>query len=262
MSLLHSIHARGVIVALTVLAIMVLAPAAIHGQSAGASLWSPSVGPSRPGGIDQSSIEVGVRFSVDTPGSVNAIRFYKTTQTVGPHTVSLWSSAGALLGQGRTSDETASGWQQATLNSPVALTPGVTYVASYHTVGYVATQYYFNVALDPAWWARATTAAINYIRNSYDPAALVIYVQPVVGGPSGAMCGDGSNSPTSWVRASYNFAAIKTGLQSILRSDVVLGADPQVRTCSDYLDTTGHLDPTAAQAIGQAIAAFYSQPGH
>ena len=44
---------------------------------------------------------------------------------------SLWSSTGTLLATGTFSNETASGWQELDFSSPVAVTAGTTYVASY-----------------------------------------------------------------------------------------------------------------------------------
>src|SRR5262249_48063188 len=43
-----------------------------------------------------------------------------------------WSSTGTLLAQATFAGETASGWQQVTFASPVAIQPNTTYVASYH----------------------------------------------------------------------------------------------------------------------------------
>ena len=87
-----------------------------------------------------------------------------------------------------------------------------------------------------------------------------VVVQPVVGGPASSLCGSATNPPSSWVRASYNFPVIKAGLQQVLSASVVLGADPQVRSCADYADTIGHLATAAEQPIGAAIAGYYSQP--
>ena len=46
---------------------------------------------------------------------------------------SLWTPAGTLLATGTFSGETASGWQELDFSSPVPVTAGTTYVASYHT---------------------------------------------------------------------------------------------------------------------------------
>ena len=49
------------------------------------------------------------------------------------HTGSLWTLAGTLLSTVTFTNETASGWQQATLPAPVAVTANTTYVVSYHS---------------------------------------------------------------------------------------------------------------------------------
>ncbi len=74
-----------------------------------------------------------MRFTTSVAGTVSAIKFYKGTQDTGTHTGSLWSSTGTKLATVTFANETASGWQTATFSSPVALTAGTTYTASYHT---------------------------------------------------------------------------------------------------------------------------------
>ena len=51
----------------------------------------------------------------------------------GPHIGNLWTSAGTLLASVTFSGETASGWQQVALPTPVPVVANMTYVASYHT---------------------------------------------------------------------------------------------------------------------------------
>ena len=80
---------------------------------------------------DTSSVVLGVKFRAASSGSVTGIRFYKAAANTGTHVGSLWSAGGELLGQATFSDETASGWQTAILSSPVPITAGTTYVASY-----------------------------------------------------------------------------------------------------------------------------------
>jgi hypothetical protein len=72
-----------------------------------------------------------VKFTADVGGSITGIRFYKASTNTGAHTGSLWSSSGTRLAQVTFSGESASGWQQAFFSSPVAITAGTTYVASY-----------------------------------------------------------------------------------------------------------------------------------
>jgi hypothetical protein len=81
---------------------------------------------------DGSAVNLGVKFTSDTAGTVTAIRFYKSALNTGTHVGSLWSSTGTLLAQVAFSGESASGWQKATFSTPVAITAGTTYIASYH----------------------------------------------------------------------------------------------------------------------------------
>src|SRR5439155_27214985 len=65
----------------------------------------------------------------------------------------VWSNTGTLLGTVTFSGETASGWQEATFASPVAVTANTTYVASYHTtVGHFSVDrpYFAGTSVDRA----------------------------------------------------------------------------------------------------------------
>ncbi|MGP2490070.1 DUF4082 domain-containing protein [Mesorhizobium sp. PUT5] len=90
---------------------------------------------------DGNAIELGLRFKATTGGSVSAIRFYKNPNNVGTHVGHLWDAAGTLLGTASFSGETASGWQQASLASPVTLTAGQSYVVSYSSNGFFSADY-------------------------------------------------------------------------------------------------------------------------
>jgi hypothetical protein len=80
---------------------------------------------------DTSSLELGVKFTSQSSGSVTGIRFYKSAANTGAHVGNLWSATGTLLATVNFSNETAAGWQYATFSSPVPVTAGTTYVASY-----------------------------------------------------------------------------------------------------------------------------------
>jgi methionine-rich copper-binding protein CopC len=82
---------------------------------------------------DAVPLELGVRFSTDTPGSVTGVRFYKAAGDPGTHRGSLWASDGSRLATATFTTETASGWQQVTFDQPVAVFPGQTYTASFHS---------------------------------------------------------------------------------------------------------------------------------
>ena len=62
---------------------------------------------------------------------VSAIRFYKGSLNTGTHTGSLWSETGTLLGTVTFTNETATGWQTATLATPVRISADTTFIVSY-----------------------------------------------------------------------------------------------------------------------------------
>jgi len=82
---------------------------------------------------DTSAVELGVKFRADVNGFITGIRFYKSATNTGTHTGTLWSSTGTKLASATFKGETASGWQQVTFTTPVAITANTVYVASYHT---------------------------------------------------------------------------------------------------------------------------------
>ena len=63
---------------------------------------------------------------------ITALRFHKAEGSQGPHVGHLWDAAGTLLATATFEDESASGWQQANLETPVEVAAGSTVVASYH----------------------------------------------------------------------------------------------------------------------------------
>jgi len=96
------------------------------------SIWSTTTTPG-PMGNEAAALELGVKFKADSNGYITGLRFYKYSQNTGTHVGSLWSTSGTLLGSVTFNNETASGWQTANLPTPIAITGGTTYVASYHT---------------------------------------------------------------------------------------------------------------------------------
>jgi hypothetical protein len=88
--------------------------------------------PSTPDSGDGSAVELGVKFTADHNGSIVGVRFYKSAANTGTHIGSLWTTSGTRLAQATFTGESESGWQSATFASPVAVTAGTTYVASYH----------------------------------------------------------------------------------------------------------------------------------
>ncbi|MFZ5852697.1 MAG: DUF4082 domain-containing protein, partial [Actinomycetota bacterium] len=102
--------------------------------------------PGTPADPDRVPVELGVQFRSDSAGQVTGVRFYKSAQNTGVHTGSLWSADGVRLATATFANESASGWQTVRFDRPVRVTPGATYVASYHTDtgAYADDQWYFS----------------------------------------------------------------------------------------------------------------------
>ena len=96
------------------------------------SIWSGSVTPGTLTDPDTDPVEVGIKFRADTDGVIKGLRFYKSTANTGTHVGHLWTASGTLLATATFANETASGWQQVTLATPVPVTANTTYVASYY----------------------------------------------------------------------------------------------------------------------------------
>jgi hypothetical protein len=103
------------------------------GNQCPCSIWQNAAPTGASDAADTSAVNLGLQFQVASSGTISGIRFYKESDNTGTHTGSLWTSSGTLLATGTFSNETASGWQELDFSSPVAVTAGTTYVASYHT---------------------------------------------------------------------------------------------------------------------------------
>jgi hypothetical protein len=114
------------------------------------SLFSATSTPSIATVNDPKAVELGVKFQSSTAGQITGLEFYKGPQNTGTHVADLWSSTGTLLATATFTNETANGWQQVNFSTPVSITAGTTYIASYHTnVG--------NYSADPNLFANALT---------------------------------------------------------------------------------------------------------
>ena len=112
------------------------------------SVWSDATTPAVTAASDAAAVELGVKFRATMDGSVTGVRFYKGAGNSGTHTGHLWTAGGTLLATVTFTNETTSGWQQASFATPVAITANTTYVVSYYApVGrYAADGAYFAAA--------------------------------------------------------------------------------------------------------------------
>ncbi len=116
-------------------------------QSPPLTLWPSSTVPLLTTSADVNAVELGIRFKSDVSGYIKGIRFYKGAGNSGTHSGSLWTNGGSRLAQATFTNETSNGWQQVTFASPVAITAGTSYVASYFAPNghYAYTTTYFTL---------------------------------------------------------------------------------------------------------------------
>ena len=102
--------------------------------------------------VDANALELGVKFRADVDGNITGVRFYKYSQNTGTHIGSIWTTSGTQLATVTFTNESASGWQQATFATPVTITANTIYIVSYHTnTGfYGVTEPGFTTAVDNA----------------------------------------------------------------------------------------------------------------
>ena len=123
---------------------------ASSGACNGNTIWPGTAVPAVAADPDTAAVELGVKFRSDVNGTACGVRFYKGSTNTGTHVGKLWSSGGTLLAQATFTGETASGWQQVTFSSPVAITANTVYVASYHAPNgrYAVNEGYFTTGVD------------------------------------------------------------------------------------------------------------------
>ena len=86
------------------------------------SAWGSGATPASSATSNTVPYELGTRFYTTMNGTVTALRFYKEPGMASTQTGDLWDSSGNLLATVTFTNESASGWQQASLSSPVTIT--------------------------------------------------------------------------------------------------------------------------------------------
>jgi hypothetical protein len=209
------------------------------------SVWQSSKTPAVVDANDGTPVELGMRFRSDVNGVVVGVRFYKASTNTGTHVGHLWTNTGTNLATVTFTNETASGWQQATFSSPVALTAGTTYVISYFAPkghysadsNYFATQPFDNPPLhalangtdgsdgvylytSTGGYPTSTYASTNYwVDVLFTPAQSYTISGKLSGtGAAGAtvlLSGTGSASTTADSAGGYTFANVYAGTYSV-----------------------------------------------
>ncbi len=86
--------------------------------------------PSSPDITDGVPYELGMKFRSAKAGNITAIRHFKAVSDTGTHVGRIWSSTGTLLASVTFTGESASGWQQQALTTPLSVTANTTYIVS------------------------------------------------------------------------------------------------------------------------------------
>jgi len=195
--------------------------------------WSSSTVPSTPAVNDPNAVELGVKFTVDLDGFITGIRFYKGSTNTGVHVGHLWTSAGQQLATANFSSETATGWQQVNFSTPVAVTAGTVYVASYYAPNgnYAATN-------NPEFSTSGVDAPPVHLLRDGVSGGNGVYVYGVGGGfPTNSF-----NATNYWVDVVFT-ASISTGPDT---------TPPTVTAQSPTPDATG-------VATGGTVTATFSE---
>ena len=137
-----------------------------------------------------------MKFRTDVAGQILGVRFYKGSSFTGSHIAHLWASDGSLLAIGNFVNETSSGWQTVTFDTPVTVTAGATYIASYYS---------------PDGWFNSSPAGLA---NAVDSGPLHA-LKDGSDGLNGVFHNGGSGFPTEswnsnnyWVDVIFNTSAI------------------------------------------------------
>jgi hypothetical protein len=203
------------------------------------SLFNGSETPAVLSDPDTAQVNLGVRFVASGSGTIVGIKFYKGVGDGGTHTGSLWTSTGELLATATFASESASGWQVVTFSSPIAISAGVTYVASYQSNGhYAATGNYFN-----SGYANGSLSA---------PSAAGVYLY-----------GGGNLFPTSTSNANYwvDVLFVSSGAPTAVNDSFTTSHDtPHITSTSTLLqnDSDPNDDPLVVVAVADGVGGTVS----
>jgi plastocyanin len=177
---------------------------------------------------DGQPYELGMKFQANTSGQITALRYWKPPSETGTHTGRLWGTGGTLLGSATFTNETASGWQTATLAAPISIQASTVYVVSvnanahfpitYDALGSVITNGNLSSIADNAngLYGTISTFPTNSFRNSN-------YFRDIVFTPSG---GGGQSNVLSKVSGDSQQGVVGSTLAQPLVVQVLNGSTP------------------------------------
>ena len=223
------------------------------------NIWSASAIPTHPtyDTNDVNSYKFGVKFKSDFGGYVTGVRFYKGPNNSGTHIGNLWTSNGVNLASAVFTGETGGGWQEVSFATPVAITAGTTYVASYFDPhgGYSA-----DLAGEPGGLAAGVdNPPLHALANSTTPNG--VYVQSA----SSAFPTSSGNGVNYWVDVSFEPTVLTVTADSG-QTKVYGQADPTLTyQVSGFLsgDTAESvLTGALGRAVGENVGSYAINQGH
>lgn len=118
----------------------VAAPATATETTTG--IFSDTLKPKTQVDSDRIAVELGIRFTPQANGTVTALQYYQGTGNKGVTSATLWSASGSVLAKASFAPSSKVGWRTVTLERPVTLKAGQSYVASYQAPkgGYPVTE--------------------------------------------------------------------------------------------------------------------------
>ena len=256
------------------------------GVVSGQQVFSTQV-PANLDATDNVSYELGMKFRSARSGKITAIRHWKAASETGTHVGRIWDSSGVLLASVPFTGESASGWQQQTLVTPLVIAANTTYVVSANVASHFAftgsglaasiTNGDLSTVADGANGVFGNTGVFptssfqngNYFRDVVfvaDAAPTIAKVSgdnqtglpgSTLGSPLVVQVNDANNNPKSGV--TVNFAATAGG-GSVSPVSVVTGANGRAST-SMILGPSGGANTATATAVGVSSVSFSAIAG-
>lgn len=154
---------------------------------------------------DTAPVELGLRFTSSSNGTLTAVRFLKASGAGTSHPVTVWSGRGQRLTTVTSTNESGSGWQEVKLPKPVAITAGEAYVVSYHTSRYRSTEEFFTRAVRSGPLSTSGAAGVYAYGDGSFPTSTwkasnywvdVVFTTAPGGTPTATPSGTASPTPT------------------------------------------------------------------
>jgi Domain of unknown function (DUF4082)/Bacterial Ig-like domain len=198
---------------------------------------------------DGSDLELGFKFRSSVDGYIRGLRFYKQGPMSGTHTGTLWTSGGSPLASA-TFTETASGWQEVSFSSPVAITASTLYVASVSMTDgrYVATASYFvsDVTNGPLTAPSSVSVSGNGVFNT----------------SAGAFPATNGNGANYWVDVSFFDTTAPTvtattptaGATNVEPADTISATFDQSMDASTLTSSTVSIKDSSNNAVSGALS--------